>query len=325
MYLQNARKSTLWRLTKAQAQQWRAASIWQCLVRFRTRTLSEGGKELGLSLSVLGSQIIVKGKKPRPSARSASVKPAADDLRSNAILTGLKGPEVSAVIASGAIVKLAVRHEIYRPDQRINAVYFPIDCVLSVVTRMKDGNVIEVGTIGREGVSAIPLLLGATTTANECYCQVPGAAIKIDAALFQSLKGEPKFRQLLDRYVQAYVNMLGQLAACNRLHTVYERCARWLLMSQDRVDSADIHLTHEYLAMMLGTQRSGVSIAAGTLQNAGFIRYGQGTITILDREGLMNASCECYDVAREQFGGLLRAVDRREVSSDGALRKRQKG
>lgn len=243
----------------------------------------------------------------------------------NAILTGLEGPEISAVVAAGTIVKLAVKHEIYRPDLQINDVYFPIDCVLSVVTRMKDGNMIEVGTIGREGVSAIPLLLGATTTANECYCQVPGSAVKIDAGLFQSLKVEARFQQLLDRYVQAYVNMLGQLAACNRLHTVYERCARWLLMTQDRVDSTEIHLTHEYLAMMLGTQRSGVTIAAGTLQNAGFIRYGKGTITILDRAGLEGAACECYDVARQQFGGLLRAVGRHEVSRNGALRKRKKG
>ena len=233
---------------------------------------------------------------------------------------------MDAVAASGTLAKLAVRHQIYRPDEPINVVYFPIDCVLSVVTRMKDGNQIEVGTIGREGVSAIPLLLGGTTTANECYCQVPGSVVRIDAELFQSLKANAKFRQLLDRYVQAYVNMLGQLAACNRLHSIYERCARWLLMTQDRVDSSDIHLTHEYLAMMLGTQRSGVSIAAGTLQNAGFIRYGQGMIRILDRAGLEDASCECYEVAREQFGGLLRAVNGTNLPSrasvDGSRRKR---
>jgi hypothetical protein len=171
---------------------------------------------------------------------------------------------------------------------------------------------IEVGTIGREGVSAIPLLLGGTSTANECYAQVPGRAIRIDSSLFLRLRENAKFRQLLDRYVQAYVNMLGQLAACNRLHTVYERCARWLLMTQDRVGSDSMELTHEYLAMMLGTQRSGVTIAAGTLQQAGFITYGHGVITILDREGLEGASCECYDVAQAQFGGLLR------MAADGA-------
>lgn len=266
-------------------------------------------------------------QKPAPSARSSELRASREDLALNAVLNGLHGPERDEVVAKGTLVDLPVRHQIYRPDERINDVFFPINCVLSVVTRMRDGNLIEVGTIGREGVSAIPLLLGATTTANECYCQVPGFAIRIDARIFESLKADAKFRQLLDRYVQAYVNMLGQLAACNRLHSIYERCARWLLMTQDRVDSLEIRLTHEYLAMMLGTQRSGVTIAAGTLQNAGFIRYGQGVITILDRSGLEGASCECYDVAREQFGGLLRMVNGVNLSlpraSDGKRRQRR--
>lgn len=252
-----------------------------------------------------------KEASPRPEATKASLA----TLRSNAILQGLEGSEIDAVTGTGRVVNLPVRHQIYRPDEHINDVFFPIDSVLSVVARMKDGSVIEIGTIGREGVSAIPLLLGAASTANECYCQVPGRAVKIDAALFQSLKMGAKFRQRLDRYVQAYVNMLGQLAACNRLHSVYERCSRWLLMTHDRVGLPAIHLTHEYLAMMLGTTRSGVTIAAGTLQKAGFIRYANGIITILDRPGLEDASCECYEVAREQFGGLLRSVNGHSAAS----------
>lgn len=231
------------------------------------------------------------------------------DLRKNAILTGLAELEVNEVLAGGSLVDLAVRDSIYEAEGPIREVFFPLDSVLSVVTSMKDGGQIEVGTIGREGTTAIPLLLGATTTANECYCQVPGAAIRIKAELFQSLRANPKFRQLLDRYVQAYVNMLGQLAACNRLHHVYERCARWLLMTHDRVGAREFSLTHEYLAMMLGTQRSGVTIAAAMLQSAGFIRYGNGRIRILKRSGLEDATCECYLVAREQFGGLLRQIN----------------
>ncbi len=242
------------------------------------------------------------------SARSVS-KPTSEILKQNAILAGLEEREAAVVIKAGTIVELKVTDQIYEPDIRIDDVYFPIDCVLSVVSRMKDGTQIEVGTIGREGVSAIPLLLGAKTTANECYCQVPGFAIKTSAELFQSLRENQKFRQLLDRYVQSYVNMLGQLAACNRLHHVYERCARWLLMTYDRVDSTKIRLTHEYLAMMLGTQRSGVTIAAATLQHAGFIKYAHGVITMLDRTGLEDATCECYEVARAQFGGLHRLVN----------------
>lgn len=239
----------------------------------------------------------------------ATARPNADVLRHNAILAGLATREASAVLNGGALLDLPVRYPIYEPNVRIEDVYFPIDCVLSVVTRMKDGGQIEIGTIGREGVSGIPLLLGGVTTANESYCQVPGYAVKIDTHLFEALRAESKFQELLDRYVQAYVNMLGQLAACNRLHHVHERCARWLLMTYDRVGSPEIRLTHEYLAMMLGTQRSGVTIAAATLQHAGFIHYSRGVITILDRAGLENASCECYEIAREQFGGLLRSAE----------------
>jgi hypothetical protein len=209
----------------------------------------------------------------------------------NAILNGLDPRETATVMDGASLVHLAIRDRIYQPNEKIGEVFFPLDCVLSIVTRMRDGNAIEVGTIGREGCSAIPLLLGASTTANESYCQVAGVAIQVDADVFQSLRANQKFGHLLDRYVQAYVNMLGQLAACNRLGT------------------NEIGLTHEYLAMMLGTQRSGVTIAAGTLQKAGFIKYARGVITILDREGLEGASCECYEVAREQFGGLMRSTD----------------
>ncbi|GAC1310867.1 MAG: hypothetical protein NVSMB21_19440 [Vulcanimicrobiaceae bacterium] len=229
-----------------------------------------------------------------------------ESLQDNAILGGLAESERRAILAGGSLVELPLRRQIYWPNEPIADVYFPLNCVLSVVTRLANGSQIEVGTIGREGVSAIPLLLGATTSANESYCQVPGMAIRIDARAFQALKVAEHFRPLLDRYVQAYVNMLGQLAACNRLHNVYERCSRWLLMTQDRVDSPTIRLTHEYLAMMLGSQRAGVTMAAGALQKAGFISYGNGVITIRDRAGLEDAACECYAVAREQFGGVLR-------------------
>jgi CRP-like cAMP-binding protein len=249
--------------------------------------------------------------KPSKPAKRALLTPQL--LAKNSILRGLEESAAAKIIKHGEVLNLTLRQQIYEPETPIRDVYFPLGCVLSIVTRMKDGSQIEVGTIGREGMSALPLLLGASSTANDCYCQVLGLAVRISATLFRELSvSSPGFRQLLDRYLQAYVNMLGQLAACNRLHSVYERCARWLLMTHDRVDSDEIALTHEFLAMMLGTGRSGVTIAAGTLQQAGFIRYAHGSITIRDREGLENASCECYEVAREQFGGLLRPIDHRE-------------
>lgn len=232
-----------------------------------------------------------------------------EQLRKNAILSALDPASETLVLQRGEFVDLALRQGIYESEEEIRDVYFPLDSVLSIVALMRDGSQIEVGTIGREGMSAFPLLMGAKMTANLCYCQVRGGAIKIPADIFHELTANDRgFRQLLDRYLQAYVNMLGQLAACNRLHSIYERCARWLLMTRDRVDGDDIPLTQEFLAMMLGTGRSGVAIAASTFQQAGFIKYSHGIIRMLDRPGLENAACECYEVAREQFGGLLREV-----------------
>ena len=126
---------------------------------------------------------------------------------------------------------------------------------------MRDGSSIEVGTVGREGVSAIPLLLGVTTSANESYCQVPGRAVVISSDHFRKwLRTEDsKFRSVLDRFLQAYVNMLGQLAACNGRHSVNQRCARWLLLTHDRVSCDEIRLSHEHLSMMLGARRSSVT------------------------------------------------------------------
>jgi CRP-like cAMP-binding protein len=232
----------------------------------------------------------------------------ATSLGQNAILNALGDSSVAVVLERGVLLPIALRQQIYEAEEPINEVYFPLDCVLSIVARMEDGSQIEIGTIGREGMSAFPLLMGASTTANVCYCQVRGSAIRIPAEVFRELAAsDAAFRQLLDRYLQAYVNMLGQLAACNRLHSINERCARWLLMTRDRVDSDVIPLTQEFLAMMLGTGRSGVAIAAATLQKAGFIKYAHGIIKVLDRPGLEEAACECYEVARTQFAGLLRA------------------
>jgi CRP-like cAMP-binding protein len=230
-------------------------------------------------------------------------------LKKNFIFRGLPEQAIAQVLSNAELIYLPVRARVYEAEQPIQDVYFPISSVLSIVTLMEDGQQIEIGTVGCEGVSAFPLLMGASSTANDCYCQVPGYTIKISATLFHELSIDFKFRQLLDRYLQAYVNMLGQLAACNRLHSIYERCSRWLLLTQDRVHTNEIELTHEYLAMMLGTGRSGVTIAAATLQQAGFITYARGKITIRNRQGLEGASCECYTANILQFNGILRQLD----------------
>ena len=227
-------------------------------------------------------------------------------LLENAILALLSERERSAVRAGGQLVEFQLRQSVYQPEVPIDAAYFPIDCVLSVVNRMEDGSLIEVGTIGREGTTAIPLIMGANTTANESFCQVEGRAWKIPAKTFVALLEDSRdFRVAMNRYLQAYVNMLGQMAACNGLHSVLERCARWLLMTQDRVDRSDFPMTHEFLAAMLGSRRSGVTVGAATLQGAGYIRYAHGKIAILNRGGLEATACECYRVAQDQFNSLV--------------------
>jgi CRP-like cAMP-binding protein len=231
-------------------------------------------------------------------------------LEENAVLRHVKDGEAARLLKAGELIEMPTRYGIYGANEAIREVYFPIDCVLSVVTQMENGEMIEVGTIGREGTSGIPLLMGGTTTANDCYCQVPGRAIKTSADDFHHLRTiDQTFRALLDRYLQAYVNFLGQLTGCNRLHSVYERCARWLLLTHDRVGRNEILLTHEYLAMMLGSRRSGVTIALATLQRAGYIHYVHGCITIVDRPGLEETTCECYAVAQRQFSGFLQAAN----------------
>jgi CRP-like cAMP-binding protein len=228
------------------------------------------------------------------------------DFGDNAILGCLRGKGRTVALQASEIVDFKVRQNVYQPEERITEAYFPLGAILSVVAHMKDGGMVEIGTIGREGTSAVPLVMGSETTANESFCQVPGKALKMPAATFRSLlAGSQVFREFTNRYLQAYVNMLGQLAACNRLHSVYERCARWLLMTCDRVGSNTFPLTHEFLAIMLGSRRSGVTVAAAILQRAGFIRYSHGTITILDRAGLETTTCECYKITTEQFGNLL--------------------
>lgn len=229
-----------------------------------------------------------------------------EEIQGNAILRHLSDPGIAEIAEVGELLKMPARFAIYRAGEPIADVFFPIDCVLSVVTRMKAGGEIEVGTIGREGTSGIPLLMDGTTTANDSYCQVPGRAIKMPAEHFHHLRTTDKqFSALLNRYLQAYVNFLGQLTGCNRLHSVYERCARWLLLSHDRVGRNEILLTHEYLAMMLGSRRSGVTLALAALQRAGYIQYAHGCITIQDRAGLEETTCECYAVAQNQFTGFL--------------------
>jgi CRP-like cAMP-binding protein len=203
-------------------------------------------------------------------------------------------------------VTLEVRTVLFEPGGPIDAVYFPTDGVISLVTPLNDGDIVEVATIGNEGIVGVPLVpLGALAV--RAVTQVAGRGLRIDAAVFlEWFERSRVFQTLVERYTQALFGQIAQAAACNRLHSSEERLSRWLLMSHDRVESNDFMVTQELLGQMLGARRSTVSVSAGILQRAGLIRYRRGHVTIVDREGLEAVACECYAVIREELDRVLR-------------------
>jgi CRP-like cAMP-binding protein len=171
---------------------------------------------------------------------------------------------------------------------------------------MEDGGSAEVGLIGPEGMVGLAVLLQGDSDSFEMMAQVPGTALRIDAAAFrEEADRSASLRRILQRYALAHFEQVARSAACNGRHVIEQRLSRWLLMSHDRVDGDDFPMTHEFRSMMLGVRRAGVSVAAATLQRAGFIRYERGRMQITDRPGLEAASCECYGIGRRAHDRLL--------------------
>jgi CRP-like cAMP-binding protein len=185
------------------------------------------------------------------------------------------------------------------------------------VNTMANGEVAEVGTIGNEGMVGLPLVLGDDRAPTSVYVQVPGSGLRMKATLFKKeLAQSASMRMVMLRYTHAFFNQVAQSAACNHFHTIQQRCCRWLLMTHDRMQSDEFLLTQEFLAMMLGVQRTGVTAAAGALQRAGLIRYKRGNVTMIDRQGLKDRSCECYGVSKKEFDRLLGNRAMRKARSD---------
>jgi CRP-like cAMP-binding protein len=203
-------------------------------------------------------------------------------------------------------IPLEYRQSLYRANKPIEFVYFIETGVGSLVNTMANGQASEVGTIGNEGVVGLPLVLGDDRAPTSVYIQVPGAGLRMIATLFnKELARSASMRTVMLHYAHAFFNQVAQSAACNQFHSLEQRCCRWMLMTQDRMQSDEFLLTQEFLAMMLGVQRTGVTAAAGALQQAGLIRYKRGSVTIIDRRALMQRSCECYGVSKREFDRLL--------------------
>lgn len=222
-------------------------------------------------------------------------------LSRNALLGVLQDGERTS-FGGIELIDLHTHQSMYEVGQAMNSVYFPVDAVISVVTTLRDGTTVEVGSIGSEGTTGVFAALGAHAVPNATYCQVDGKCFVMSRTTFEHLlTSVGRFRNAINAFTVGYLNVLAQLVACNRIHPLDARCARWLLMTHDRVGRDTFPLTQEFLAMMLGVRRSGVTLAASAFADAGFIKYSRGSMTILDRKGLEKESCECYDVTRKEF------------------------
>ncbi|HEY9807158.1 MAG TPA: Crp/Fnr family transcriptional regulator [Candidatus Obscuribacterales bacterium] len=196
---------------------------------------------------------------------------------------------------------------LHHPGETINYLYFPIDCLLSITITMNDGSTAEVGMVGNREVIGINAFMGPReTTQTEYIVQIAGTAMKMDAQLLlEEFDLNKELRDVLLLYTQALIAQVSQTTACNSLHVLDQRLARWLLEAQDRVDSDDLKLTQEFLGHMLGVRRAGVTQAAQKLQESGLIRYQRGHVQILDLRGLQSCSCECFMTLREEYDRLL--------------------
>jgi CRP-like cAMP-binding protein len=210
-------------------------------------------------------------------------------------------PNHAAIAPLATRITLPAEATLYEAGATITHYLFPVNGITSLVMEM-DGSTVEVGAVGPEGMLGLPALLGVPTTSTRIFTQ---SACTIDRVavddLDQAMETDPALRALLLRYAEAYLEEVSQSVACNRLHTLEERCARWLLMTHDRTGSDEMKLKQRFLSFMLGVHRPAVSLAAGALQKAGIIRYSRGTIRLLDRPALEAASCGCYQRGRDAY------------------------
>jgi CRP-like cAMP-binding protein len=220
----------------------------------------------------------------------------------NEILLQLSTKECDSLFPKLEFVRLKVHQVLHEPGDALKSAYFCNTGMISILSVFPDGKSVEVGLVGKEGFVGVPLVAGFRTSPTRSVAQIDGTAFRVDGeALVRILSQCPKLERSLQQYSQMAAMQVTQLAACNRLHEVHERLARWLLMCADRVGSNSLPLTQEFLAQMLGTRRSSVTVAAGILQKAGLIANGRGEVEIIDRRKLEKVACECYALMQRQI------------------------
>jgi CRP-like cAMP-binding protein len=225
----------------------------------------------------------------------------------NRLLESLDKSTRDALFPDLKPVHLPIKQYVYEPGKRITKVYFPIDGVVSILAPTEVGPSIEVATIGNEGMAGLPLFLGTNRSPGSCFSQVPGAAFEMKADDFlKAVKTNGTFTELLHLYTQALMVQISQGTACNRAHSIEQRCARWLLLTHDRVRKNEFLLTQEFLGQMLGVRRASVGGVTAGFQQRGYIRYSRGMISSTNRKGLESASCICYSIIRKEYDRLLK-------------------
>ncbi len=220
----------------------------------------------------------------------------------NRVLASFPAQDMQRLSTHLTPVTFKSKRSLHEPGERIDTIYFLEDAIASVVITMENGTSVEVGLIGRDGVVGLPAVMGSGFSVNRTFIQLPGYGFSVKAKVLRALAdSSSELRSCLYLAMEGYLVQTAQTAACNRVHELEERLARWLLMCSDRVQSDHIGITHEFLAIMLGTRRSSVTVAAGILHKAGLITYSRGSVTIQNRQGLINAACECYQSQHEEY------------------------
>ena len=224
---------------------------------------------------------------------------------SNKILLSISDSEYNSLRPHLEYVRLPNHLVLHEGGEKLDFVYFLNRGLISLVVVMKDGRTAEAGVVGNEGYTGIPAIVGLSRGPLRAVVQVTGDGFRVKVgALQNTLESTPHLQMMLHRYAVVRSMQVAQTAACNRLHDIKQRLARWLLMTQDRVDSVSLHITHDFLATMLGTDRPTVSLAAGVLQRKEIIEYTRGAVKIVNRKKLEDSACECYGVIR-RFDGEL--------------------
>jgi CRP-like cAMP-binding protein len=224
----------------------------------------------------------------------------------NFLLSNLPLEDYQALLPHLELIQTPLHMVVFERGSVMPYAYFPISGQYSILAPMKDGGMVEVGTVGFEGFTAVDLLTGGDVASESTVCEVPGEALRMPAAAFQDqLSRNGALLRITLRYFQAYLAQVSQSVACNALHSIDQRFARWVLMCHNRARGQPFPLTQEYLASMLGVHRPTVSVTAKAYQDAGVVQYNRGVITVLDQKRLEEATCECYDVVINQFERFL--------------------